>query len=281
MTARSPDLRLTSIHCYPIKSCRGVSLRRATTDAAGIELDRRWMVVDANGRFVSQREESRLATVAVAIEDGHVLRVSAAGRPDLVVPIRFGGTADREVTVWSDRVSARHEGEGPAEWFSALLGAPHALVFLRGQHLRQVAGDLPPLHMDRTAFTDAMPILLTSEASLADLNRRLDAPVPMNRFRPNLVVAGADAWAEDEWTTLRIGAVQFFGVRDCGRCIVTTTDQETGERGPEPLRTLATFRRRDGKTRFGRYLVYADVAEFAVGDEVRLGASDGRYDSRA
>jgi len=266
----APSLVLVSLHCYPIKSCRGVTLPRARLDLHGLAHDRRWMVVDAAGRFVSQREDARLATIGVAIEPGGALRLSRAGQEDLVVETPSDDAPERDVVVWSDPVRARSAGEAAARWFGDALGGPFELVWVSDSGLRRIA-DPPPYARDRVGFADAMPVLLANRASLDDLNRRLDSPLPMNRFRPNLVVAGAAPWAEDEWTGLRVGEARFRGVRPCGRCVVTTTDQETGERGVEPLRTLATFRRQGARLVFGRYLVLEGPGEVAVGDEVAIG----------
>lgn len=267
---QASDVILTSIHCYPIKSCRGVTLERAATTAAGIGLDRRWMVVDEAGGFLTQRTDPRFATITVALEDGVALKITSARMPELQIALDLESPPDRDVVVWGDRVRARSEGATAAAWFSEFLGTRTELVFVPDPHLRRLANDPPRSHRNRVAFSDAMPVLLTNEASLSDLNRRLDVPVPMNRFRPNLVVSGAGAWAEDEWTGLRIGLRGFHGLRPCGRCVVTTTDQETGERGVEPLRTLATFRRLGERLVFGRYLVFEGEGTIAVGDPVRV-----------
>ncbi len=245
-------MRLQQIVRYPIKSCRGTDVPRARVGARGLEHDRRWMVVDAAGRFVTQRTAPRLAQVDVALE-GDRLRVSHPTQADLVLPALLHDGPRAAVEVWGSPVEACVDREGSA-WMSALLGDPLRLVCMPDDAKRPV----DPAYGrdgDIVSFADGFPLLLTSESSLDDLSRRAGMPLEMSRFRPNLVVAGAPAWAEDGWPELEVGPLRFRAPKPCARCVITTLDPRTGEAGKEPLRTLASFRRREGGVMFGINLV--------------------------
>lgn len=260
-------IRLSALAVYPVKSCRGTWCRQAVVGPRGLEHDREWMVVDADGRFLTQRTLPRLATVAVELTRD-ALRLSVADLGAVAVPLGERG-APRQVTVWRDRVAAESAGAAAAELLSELAGAPCELVRLPPDSVRPVdparggAGH-------QVGFADAFPFLLLSEASLAELNRRLAKPVPMDRFRPNLVVAGCGPHAEDGWAELEVGGIRLECVAPCARCIITTTDQRTGERFREPLATLAGYRRVDGKVLFGQNLVHHGRGVLTVGDECRV-----------
>ena len=262
-------MQITSLHCYPIKGCRGHALERARFDARGVVGDRRLMLVDANGRFISQRELAALATIEPQL-DGEQLSVRSDGHAPLTLALTQQGP-ERQVTVWRDTMTAVDQGDAAAAWFSNVLHAPVRLVRW-GEHTRR---PIDPMYTPRsdaeTAFTDGYPALVTLEASLADLNTRLAAPIPMGRFRPNIVVSGGAAWDEDAWHELRIGAMTFDAVKPCARCLVPTTDQQTGTRHPhqEPLRTLARFRTIPHLGAiFGQNLVHRAPGEIGVGEPV-------------
>jgi hypothetical protein len=234
--------RIASLHIYPVKSCRGIDLAKARLTPTGLEWDRRWMIVDGKGKFVTQRTHPLLTTISTAITDGR-LELSAAGYPMLFVDSRTGGAAN-PVQVWSDHCSGIDAGDEAATWLSRVLGDKFRLVRMDDELPRladpRYAGPKP----QPVSFTDGYPVLLTSRESLAELNRRLPAPVPMNRFRPNVVIEGVEAYAEDAMVAFRSGAVALRGVKHCTRCINTTTDQFDGARdsGSEPLKTLKTYR---------------------------------------
>jgi Uncharacterized Fe-S protein len=261
-------VHVTKIFVYPIKSCAGIGLERAEAGPRGFLHDREWMVVDGEGRFVTQRTEPRLALVRVRLE-GDALEAAAPGRPVLRVPLDRTGGPRRRVVVWNDTCDAVSEGPEAARWFSALLGMPCELV-------RMAAGAVRPVDPARAGpgrqvgFADAFPFLLLSEASLEGLNARLGRPLPVNRFRPNLVVSGCPPHAEDEWRRIRVGDVVLRVVKPCARCVITTVDQETGVAGKEPLATLATYRRRGNAVLFGQNLVHENTGTVRVGDPVEI-----------
>lgn len=257
-------LRLTALHVYPIKSCGGLAPAAWDVDGFGLRHDRRWMVVDTRGAMLSQRTHPRLALVRPSMGDD-TLRIEAIGLPALELPVRPGSGVSTIVAIWGDACSAVWTGERAAAWFSDLLDTDCGLVYMPDSTVRPTDQDHAP-GAYRVSFADAFAFLLLSEESLADLNGRLETPLPMNRFRPNLVIAAGEAFGEDRMTTFRIGDVGFRVVKPCDRCVLTTTDQETAERGLEPLRTLATYRRRNGKVLFGQNVVHDGTGRLSVGD---------------
>jgi MOSC domain-containing protein len=261
-------LRLTALNIYPIKSTKGIALAESEVDGFGLRYDRRWMVVDGSGQFLSQRSHSRLALVVPSIQ-GDKLRVDGPGMPTLELPLHPSFAVTTTVAVWDDVCSASWVGESAAAWFSEFLEYACSLVYMAEDTLRPADPLFAPAG-SRVSFADGFPFLLISEESLADLNRRLAEPLPMNRFRPNLVVAGCEPYDEDRWTRIQIGGVRFRVVKPCGRCVVTTTDQMTGERGKEPLRTLTTYRKQDVEVMFGQNVVHEEKGRVRVGDAVIL-----------
>lgn len=259
---------LSALTVYPVKSAAGVALTSARVDARGLAGDREWMAVDDKRTFLTQRTHPRLALVSVAIAD-EGLALTAPGMPSFTLHSPPSHAAVVPVRVWSDVCGAVPAGEEAAHWLSAFLGCRCELVFMPGESRRPVrAGGGAPA--SEIAFADAFPFLLVSEASLGDLNRRLATPVPMDRFRPNLVVRGCDPFAEDGWLRIRIGRIEFRVVKPCARCSTTTVDQVSGERGREPLATLATYRRVGNQVMFGQNLVHDGGGELRVGDEVTV-----------
>ncbi len=265
-------MHLSAIHIFPVKGLRGVSVSTARVEPWGLAGDRRWMLVDDKGRFISQREESRLALVA-AVPDGDGIVLSAAGRPDLAVappstPSRIAAS------VWRDTVQAAPAGAEADAWLKAALGFPCRLVFMAEPHAARPVDAAYGAAEDRVSFADGYPLLIANAASLRDVAARAAMPaLSMDRFRPNIVVEGAAAWAEDGWREIRIGSAVFAAVKPCSRCVVTTIDQATGYRDAhdEPLRTLLSFRRdKRGQPIFGQNLIPRGGDEIRVGDSVTV-----------
>lgn len=259
---------VAGLFVYPIKSCGGVAVDRAEIDAFGFRDDRRWMVVDAEGTFLTQRTVPRLATIRVRAEPGR-LSLSAPGRDPLEVQIAAHGSVPERVTVWRHTVDALPVSEAADAWLSAHLDLPARLVWMPPATVRPAKRD-PAGIEPRISFADAYPFLVVSRESLDALNGWLDDPLPMNRFRPNLVIEGAGPFAEDEWTRFRIGAVEFDAGGPCARCATTTVDQATGEKGKEPLRTLATFRRQGNEVMFGQNAIHRGPGEIRIGMPVEI-----------
>jgi uncharacterized protein YcbX len=264
-------MRLAEIRIYPVKSLRGDAHASAAVEPRGLAGDRRWLVVDEADCFLTQRELPHMATVAARNEPGG-LTLSTPGRPPIFVPIPPPDAAPRQVTIWRDTVEAVPAGPEAESWLTGALGEPCSLVYQANPTARPVnpAFAAPG---DVVSFADGYPLLATTTASLEDLNARLPAPVPMPRFRPNLVIEGAAPWAEDHWRRIRVGAALFRTPKPCDRCSIPSIDQETGLRPDpeEPLRTLKTFRRdATGRVLFGVNLVPETLGIIRVGDKVEL-----------
>ena len=259
---------LSGVYVYPIKSCGGISLQSADLGATGLLHDRRWMLVDEGGGFLSQRRHPRMALISSLFAPDRLV-VRAPGMPDLEVPLRGEDGERIDVEVWGDAQRGEPVGGYADRWFGRFLGARCRLV-------RKPEDDVRPVHSayarsgDQTSFADSFPLLLISEASLEDLNRRLESPVTMDRFRPNLVVRGCGPYAEDGWDEIRAGGAVFRVAEACPRCAISTVDQGSGERGKEPLKTLATYRKLGGGVLFGRNLIHTSPGTVRVGDPVEV-----------
>jgi uncharacterized protein YcbX len=256
-------VRLSGLFIYPIKACAGIALERASVVERGLELDRRYMLVDRAGVFITQREAPRLCLVATALQESRLV-LSAPGKPTLALPQALNDGERVECRIWNDTASALCHADG-SRWFSDFLNDDVRLVYMPDSERRAV-NPKRARRGDIVSFADGYPLLVISEASLADLNSRLSKPLEMRRFRPNLVLADCEPFAEDRFTTLSIGEVSFRAVKRCDRCSVTTVDPSTGERGKEPLRTLAQYRLEDGKVWFGMNLIHDGPGELRVGD---------------
>jgi uncharacterized protein YcbX len=266
----SGDLRVSALYVYPVKSCRGIRVTQADVVRRGFARDRRWMVVDTNGRCMTQRETPALCLVGTRLL-ADAIELTHPDMPPLALPNALEQGPEIPVSVWSHQGLAVKSSEA-SQWLSEALKQPAALVYMPDRHERQVnperarPGDL-------VNFADGYPLLLIGEASLADLNSRLPeghAPLEMRRFRPNIVVSGSAPFAEDGWAELRIGALSFRGVKGCDRCVVTTLDPDTGVAGKEPLRTLSQFRKWDGKVWFGMNLIHDASGSLEVGAAVEV-----------
>jgi uncharacterized protein len=268
-TGGTSPMRVTSLHYYPVKSCGGTPMQHATIDARGFVDDRGWLVTTADGVFLTQREMPRLALIHPRT-DGGALMLSAPGVPALCVRRRADG-ARRDVAVWSDTCATIDQGDEPAAWLTAFLGRPCRLVRMPDDFVRSTDPAYSAGFNGQVTFADGYPMLLISQESLDDLNQRLAEPLPMNRFRPNIVVAGAYPYAEDDWGLIRIGGISFAVVKPCARCVTTTTAQTTAETAREPLRTLATYRHVRGRgVMFGQNLIHTAVGSISVGDPVEI-----------
>ncbi len=265
-------MHVSALHLYPVKSCRGLSVPSAELDDHGFVGDRRFMVVtEAEGMFLTQRTHPRMALIETSLTST-ALFLSSPARGSVTIPLN-ASAGQRRVTVWKSTTSADDCGDEPAEWLSEFLGGSLRLVRMGGTYQRlnlkraAQAGDV-------VTFADSCPFMAISEASLADLNSRLARPLPMNRFRPNLVIAGAAPYGEDAWDRVRIGDAIFRSAGPCSRCPITTTDQDTAERGKEPLKTLAGYRRDaddPGDVNFGTNLIHETKrGTVRVGDAVQV-----------
>ncbi len=261
-------IKLSGLNYFPVKSLRGQSPQQWDVVANGLLGDRQWMLIDDEGTFVTQRQQHRMALVDACFVDDRLV-LSAPGMADLILPREPEGGEVLAAKVWGDVVAARSAGRTAAEWFSDFLAASVRLVYFPDNVRRQVDMDYAKSG-DQTGFADGFPFLLISEASLADLNKRMGLDLPMMRFRPNLVVSGTDAYAEDRWRKIRVGEVTFRVVKPCSRCIIPTIDIQTAERSQEPLRTMATYRRQGSHVFFGQNLLHDGVGTLTLGDSVEV-----------
>ena len=262
---------LSEINIYPVKSLKGISLKSALVEERGLQFDRRWMLVDENRQFITQREVPRMATIKLEVRVGGMKASRNGSSVEVPLDPATGETA--YVQVWGNKVKAEYYPQEIHKWFTDAIGAECRLVSMPLSTKRVVDPHYAVrVFQDTVSFADGYPFLLIGEGSLADLNTRLETPVPMNRFRPNLVVAGSEPFAEDTWKRIRIGSTEFHLVKPCARCVITTVDQATGIKDPrEPLATLSSYRNRNGKVLFGQNLI-ADSAGgmVRVGDEVEV-----------
>ncbi|MEV7781301.1 MOSC N-terminal beta barrel domain-containing protein [Kitasatospora sp. NPDC088351] len=279
-------MQLSGLHVYPVKSMYRLSPASARVEPWGLAGDRRWMLADASGRFVSQRENAALGQIRAELATDGSLALTApdGSRIDVPAPAVTAGAPLADVEVWGTRFRAAEAAEEAHRWIAEHLG-DYRLVHLDDPRARPVDPDFSEPG-DTVSMADGFPLLLATTASLDELNALIAAEhpeghetLPMERFRPNAVVTGTKPWAEDGWRRIRIGELTFKVVKPCGRCVVTTTDQESGERrGPEPLRTLARHHKLLKKAAFGQNLiperpagVEGDVfGTLRVGDEVEV-----------
>lgn len=269
---QSTDLTLSELWIYPVKGCAGIFLQSAQIGPRGFVDDRAWMVVDEAGRFVSQRTHRAMAQIQVTLTD-HTLDLAAPGQPPLSLPRHAVTRRQAPVRIWNDLCQADSMGPMAAAWLSNLLQMPCELVHMPTSARRLVnpafAGP-----QDVVGFADGFPYLLVTEASLAELNSRLDNPVPISRFRGNMVVRGGVAWDEDSWRRVQVGTATFRVAKECGRCVVINVDQSTAQFSREPLQTLSTYRRRGKSVVFGQNLLTQDGGWLHVGDAIQPAYGD-------
>ena len=261
-------MHISGLYIYPIKGCRGIAVDTAAVHDIGLEHDRRFMVVDENNRFVSQREHPAMARIGVT----QTATGWALNRVDLPTlrwdPTPYG--AESHVQIWKDTVAVVDQGAEVAAWFSNALGTRCRLVGFAPGARRLVDQTFAIAADDAVSFADGYASLLVTEASLSDLNTRTKEPVPMDRFRPNIVVSGSLAWEEDTWRTVTVGSVDMVAVKKCARCLVTTTDQQSGERFVEPLHTLAVFRHIGHGLIFGQNMIHVGRGTIRIGDVITV-----------
>jgi hypothetical protein len=260
-------VELSGICVYPVKSLAGYESDSIDMDRFGPAGDRRWLVTDPAGRFLTQREHPVMALIKTRAA-AESLTLSVDG-DDITVPIPGADARERLVQVWEDHARARDAGDAAARWLSDKLGQSCRLFYMPDDSVRLVDG-LYASNGETVGFADGFPVLLISQGSLDDLNDRLPSPVSMNRFRPNLVVSGCDPFAEDGWKRIRIGDMTFDVAKPCSRCVMPSIVQETAERDPHINRVLAGYRRFEGKIYFGQNLLYQDTGRLSLGDAVEV-----------
>jgi uncharacterized protein YcbX len=259
---------IQDIFIYPIKSLGGIRLTEAKVEERGFQFDRRWMLVDQKGVFLTQRTQTQMALLQVELGETGLI-VFDKRNPEDKLQIPYNQISDQEIKVeiWDDRVYATIVDSGLDTWFSKKLGMPCHLVIMPESTQRKVSPKYA-VNDESVSFADGMPYLILGQESLNDLNSRLEKPVTMDRFRPNIVFSGGQSYVEDSWKKIRIGAVEFQVVKPCARCVLTTIDQETGLQGKEPLKTLAGYRTIGNKVYFAQNMVALETGTIRIVDQI-------------
>lgn len=266
-------LQLSEIYIYPVKSLGGVRMDEAEVTDRGLQHDRRWMLIDENNRFISQREYPQLALFEVIIQDSNLVITDRKSGKILTVshsPI-YPNTPSINVTVWDDEVAACEVSKKTNDFFTQALGMSTRLVYMQDESLRKTDANYSLKGDEITSFSDGYPILIIGQSSLDDLNNRLAEFITINRFRPNFVFTGGTEFEEDEWHEFKVGEIKFFGVKPCARCIMTTIDPLTGKKkGKEPLLTLNRYRKAGNKILFGQNVLISQLGKVLVGDIIEV-----------
>jgi uncharacterized protein YcbX len=262
------QLILTHIYIYPIKSLGGISLQSAKAEERGLQFDRRWMLVDKDGMFLTQREFPQMALLQLKIKDDSLeVAHKTKSMSKLQIPIFNKNAKSIVVNIWNDVVIAKHSDRDSDLWFSEALKMDCQLVFMDNASDRSSDTKYTP-EPKQVSFADAYPFLIIGQESLSDLNSRLENHLPMNRFRPNFVFSGGEPFIEDTWKDFLIGDLKFRAVKPCSRCVITTVNQDTAEKASEPLETLAKFRKMGNNVNFGMNVICYNDGQVKVGDEI-------------
>ena len=262
------QLQLSEIWIYPVKSLGGVRVKAARVFEKGLQHDRRWMLIDENGKFLTQRAHPMMSQFKIRPRESG-FEISFQDESLQLNPVPLSGT-ERQAVIWDDTVAVVEASPEYHRWFSERLQFPCRLVSFPESNPRLVDPDYR-LQNESVSLADGYPMLIIGQASLDDLNTRLAQPVPMNRFRPNFVFTGGAPYEEEKWREFKIGQGAYVGVKPCARCQITTVDQQTGLAGKEPLLTLSKYRRWNGNIYFGQNVIPVDFEEVHEGDEIRVG----------
>ncbi|MBS7565175.1 MOSC domain-containing protein [Mucilaginibacter sp. Bleaf8] len=262
-------LNISQLFIYPVKSLGGIAVNQAWVTSRGLEHDRRWMLVDADNKFLSQRSVPQLAHFKLALLPDGIEVHHQQNKQRFIIPFQPQTSEYAQVHIWDDVCTAQFASADADEWFTACTGIDCRLVYMPDDTHRQV--DLRYAAPGQvTSFSDAYPILIVSQESLDDLNSRLTEKLPMNRFRPNIVFTGGDAYMEDRLKEFTINSIRFQGVKLCARCVMIGVNQDNAATGTEPLKTLATYRKRNNKIYFGQNLVYQGSGPLQIGDKLSV-----------
>lgn len=264
-------LHISELWIYPIKSLGGVSLKEAHLSPRGLQWDRRWMLLDEAGNFLTQRQFAEMALLKVSLEADCIrVRHTKKGGHSLEISLQQQDTGEHvQAPVWDDRMLAWYVGKQYDQWFSEALERPCRLVYMPDESERTTTGKWSG-RQQSVSFADAYPVLLIGQSSLDDLNSRLHQPVPMNRFRPNIVVKGAAPYAEDKWHEFWVKEHHFWAEKPCSRCVLTTIEQQDAQKGKEPLQTLSRYRKLGPKVYFGQNTLCDTEGVIRVGDELEI-----------
>jgi uncharacterized protein YcbX len=269
---KNPEYYLSEIYIYPIKSLGGISLTEAIVEERGLQSDRRMMLVDKNGIFITQRDFPKLALLKTSISNDKLLVTHSPTNNSITLPLKpEEDNSVSKVIIWDDECIAVKVSDEADEFFSDAVGINCSLVYMPDKERRIVDRQKKYVEDEHiVSFADGYPFLIIGQSSLDELNKRLEEPIPINRFRPNFVFTGGEAFEEDNWKDFTIGEIKFRAVKPCARCVITTTDQQTAERYKEPLKTLSTFRKFDNKVLFGMNLISYSQGNVKVGDKISI-----------
>jgi len=263
------SLQLSEIFIYPVKSLGGISVDSAFAGKRGLQYDRRYLLVDENGTFITQRDFPQLALLKPSFTKTGFKIVNSLDKSFITIPFESESNEKIKVQIWDDLCNAVLVDKKLDEWVSESLKIKCSLVYMPEDERRIVEKKYEPVeHI--VGFADAYPYLIIGQSSLDDLNTRLDKPIPMNRFRTNFVFTGGKPYEEDNWKDFKIGHLIFKAVKPCARCVITTTNQGTAERSNEPLKTLSEYRKINNKVMFGMNLVCKQTGSVSVGNEIQL-----------
>ncbi len=261
-------MKVSGLYIYPIKSLQGISLRQADVLERGFKHDRRWMLVNHENVQITQRTHPQLSQVGISLGSQNIV-ASFNDMPALEIPLSLSNEKNIAVRIWDDRVSGLQAPEHINKWFSTAIKEPCKLVFMPENTTRLINPERA-INGENVSFADGYPYLLLGQSSLDDLNSRIEVELPMNRFRPNMVVEGSKPYAEDDWRNIQIGKVKFHVTHPCKRCVFTTIDQETGAKGSEPLKTLSSYRRQGKEVVFGVNTLALSTGRIQLGDAIEL-----------
>ena len=262
-------LSLSQINLFPIKSLGGTSQNSVRLTDRGLENDRRRMLVDQNGKFLTQRTHPVMSQLLVSIQGNNLHVCDRRGSDTTVIPMIADQWRPVRVTIFADTCDALAYPKGISDWFSQRIGESCELVYMPDDSNRPIDPKLST-NNEQFSFADGCQVLIVGEASLADLNARLEKSVTMDRFRPNLVFSGGESFEEDTWKRIRIGNSEFTAAMPCARCVLTTVDPVSGETGKEPLKTLASYRKQEDGVMFGQNLLHGAEGEVCVGDKIEV-----------
>lgn len=263
-------MEISQLYIYPIKSLGGIPLNTSFVEERGLRFDRRWMLVDENNCFLTQRTLPILSAFAVSITKDSLKITNNTNQSSINVPFIPKSNIFKKVKVWDDELIAETVDESVSKWFSDQLNTKVDLVFQHDDAIRKIDAKYTVNGNEHTNLSDGYPILIISEASLAFLNTKCPENLLMERFRPNIVLKGCEPFFEDTFKAIKINLVELYGVKPCARCIVTTLDPETQKFSKEPLLTLSKFRKFDNKILFGQNTVVHQIGEISIGDKISL-----------
>ncbi|MEP6845621.1 MAG: MOSC N-terminal beta barrel domain-containing protein [Panacibacter sp.] len=263
-------LTISELYIYPVKSLGGIAVKEASLTDRGFAYDRRWMLVDTTGNFISQREINEMSLLKVSLTETNLV-IEHLQKPGnlLTIPLNHATGEEILVRIWDDVCKAVYVSQEADQWCSEMLSHQCRLVYMPDDTHRLVDEQYAQ-NNEVTGFSDGYPLLIIGQASLDDLNKRLAEQLPMNRFRPNIVFTGGVPFEEDGMKSFDINGITFYGVKPCARCVITTIDQSTGEKGKEPLKTLSTYRSSNNNVYFGQNLLFKGKGFLKIGDKISL-----------